>query len=126
MSRCRGRDRPFGRPPRTDPYVRNYLIRLLPWVRDREALAASRTPPRPNDTEFRRCVRSVACWTTFPLVDPLTSTDSAATVAPGLVRLLLRYYETVRLPEDVHVGCSTLAFSDRSLPPHGTTVRADS
>src|SRR5262249_42828606 len=28
----RGRDRPCERPPRTDPYVRDYLIRLLPRV----------------------------------------------------------------------------------------------
>jgi hypothetical protein len=26
----RGRDGPFGPPPRTDPYVQNYRIRLLP------------------------------------------------------------------------------------------------
>jgi hypothetical protein len=68
----------------------------------------------------------MACWAPFPLVDPLSSTDSVATVAPSLVRLLLRYYEIVRLPEDVRVGCSAQALSDRSLPPHGTTVRADS
>jgi hypothetical protein len=33
----RGRERPFGRPPRTDPYVRNYRIGLLPRVRSVEA-----------------------------------------------------------------------------------------
>jgi hypothetical protein len=35
---CRGRDRPCGRPPRTDPSVRNYRTGLLPQV-----LAARRT-----------------------------------------------------------------------------------
>src|SRR6266566_6492513 len=33
----RGRDRPCGRPPRTDPSVRNYRTGLLPWVRGGEA-----------------------------------------------------------------------------------------
>ena len=44
----------------------------------------------------------------------------------GLVRPLPRYYEIVRLPEDVPVDCLADALSDRSLPPHGTTVWADS
>jgi hypothetical protein len=29
----RGRDAGYPAPPRTDPYLRNYLIRLLPWVK---------------------------------------------------------------------------------------------
>ncbi|MGH3302801.1 MAG: hypothetical protein ACRDOK_14170, partial [Streptosporangiaceae bacterium] len=33
----RGRDRPCGRPPRTDPSVRDYRTGLLPWVCGGEA-----------------------------------------------------------------------------------------
>ena len=32
----RGRDGPYGPPPRTDPYVQDYCIRLLPWIQTSE------------------------------------------------------------------------------------------
>ena len=35
--------------PRTDPYVRDYLIRLLPWVSDEKALIGIRV----KDSGFR-------------------------------------------------------------------------
>ena len=69
--------------PRTDPYVRNYLIRLLPWD--------ERTGHRPLARRACRCFafrgsESAASKTcvSFPLVDPLPSTDSAAAFGPAL------------------------------------------
>ena len=61
--------------PRTDPYVKNYLIRLLPWVGRRDN--ASRTPPL-----AQRMVGPARCPVMrargeFPSVEPLPSADSA-------------------------------------------------
>ena len=56
-----------------DPYVRNYLIRLLPRV----ITLNLRTPSRPIDAATRPCVRTAAVFMVFPLVNALPSTCSA-------------------------------------------------
>jgi hypothetical protein len=78
--------------PRTDPYVQHYRIRLPPRVNGGEAAeAASRTRDARNDTPIRLCVRGVALRRSFPLADPLPSTDSA-----GLRPLFARFPGTMR------------------------------
>ena len=67
--------------------MRNYRIRLPPRVDGGEAAqAASRTRDASNDTPIRLCVRGVAPRRSFPLADPLPSTDSA-----GLRPLFARF-----------------------------------
>ena len=92
--------------PRTDPYVKNYLIRLLPRVMTIIAPAGSppcdarrpRNPmPRfPGPVSGASKVRS-----TFPLVGPLSSTDSAAAFRPAL---FARFFGTMR-PSDSLETC---------------------
>src|SRR5215510_232243 len=71
--------------PRTDPYVRDYLIRLLPRVyltASRSLQLAVRTTT--SVTRFPRlCVRHECACGAFPLVVLLPSADSAAN-APAL------------------------------------------
>ena len=86
--------------PRTDPYVRNYLIRLLPRV--------SRVGRRPLVRHACRChafrgtvsAASKTC-ASFPLVGPLPSTDSAAASGPAL---FARFSGTMR-PSDSLKTC---------------------
>jgi hypothetical protein len=71
--------------PRTDPYVRNYRIRLLPRIMTiKPHLAACRTPSSPRDLEARRGVRSSSDGSAFSLVNPLPSTNSADSGTPPL------------------------------------------
>jgi len=61
--------------PRTDPYVRNYLIRLLPWVERRDNV--SRTHPlAPHMVVPAQCP-AMRARSEFPSVEPLPSADSA-------------------------------------------------
>ena len=67
--------------------MQHYRIRLPPRVDGGEAAeAASRTRDARNDTPIRLCVRGVAPRRSFPLADPLPSTDSA-----GLRPLFARF-----------------------------------
>jgi hypothetical protein len=99
--------------PRTDPDERSYRIRLPPRVDGGEAAeAASRTRDARNDTPSRLCVRGVASRRSFPLADPLPSTDSA-----GLLPLFARFPGTMRssdFPTACILGVRLAAFPRRS------------
>src|SRR5262244_1166454 len=120
----RGRDRPCERPPRTDPYVRDYLIRLLPRVHltAHRSLGYRYHPFLPLavratnlcDSLPRLCVRHECACGAFPLVDLLPSADSAAN-APALA-LFARFTGTMRPSDSLQTCMSTLrplAFFDR-------------
>jgi hypothetical protein len=47
----RGRNAGRPAPPRTDPYVRHYLIRLLPWVDDAQLVMLLCVSERVNENE---------------------------------------------------------------------------
>src|SRR5262249_47044235 len=116
----RGRDRPCERPPRTDPYVRNSLIRLLPrvYVTASRSIAACRTHHNLCDSLPRLCVRHECACGAFPLVDLLPSANSAANAsAPAL---FARFTGTTRPSDSLQTCMSTLrllAFFDRPTPP---------
>src|SRR5215510_3015269 len=102
--------------PRTDPYVRDYLIRLLPRVyvtASRSLQLAVRTTT--SVTRFPRlCVRYECACGAFPLVALLPSADSAANAsAPAL---FARFVGTMRPSDSPQTCMSTLrplAFFDR-------------
>jgi len=100
--------------PRADPYVRNYRIRLLPWVNDADVLSRSRTLHKPRDLDIRCCVRSKGVGGSFPLVSPLPSADSAGTVG---LPLFAGFFGTMEL-SDFPATCTPavwhLAFAGRS------------
>src|SRR5262249_14597531 len=64
--------------PRTDPGVRHYRTGLLPRVvtRRHPKMPAVRSRA-PVTGHTRLCVRTLVCWTTFPLARSLPSTSSA-------------------------------------------------
>ena len=76
--------------------------------------AACRTPRRPSDQVFRLCVRSVACCAAFPLVGPLPSTDSAATVGPALFACFFGTTSPSDSPATCMVGVRSWTFPNRS------------
>jgi hypothetical protein len=125
--------------PRTDPYVRNYLIRLLPRVHVTASrslgdgcsinrvrlslLAACRTRHNPCDSHPRLWVRNECACGAFPLVALLPSADSAANAyAPAL---FARFVGTMR-PSDSPQTCMSklrpLAFFDRPTLPSSVGV----
>ena len=122
----RGRDRPHERPPRTDPYVRDYLIRLLPRVHGRSAAlwdTACRTRHNPCDSHPRLCVRRECACGASPLVALLPSADSAAN--PYASTLFARFVGTTRPSDSPQTCMSTLrllAFFDRPTPPSSVGV----
>ncbi len=103
--------------PRADPYVRNYLIRLLPWVqRSRYNISTSRS-------RLQRCladpgtVSGARAWrAAFPLSDPLSSTDSAAGV-PGLFVRFAGTMGSSDFPRACMPAVPPAAFSGRSSVP---------
>ena len=113
----RGRDRRCRRRPRTDPYVKNYLIRLFPWVpRSGCNIPTSRS-------RVRRCVADSGTVSgatkspaAFPLGAPLPSTDSAA----GVPVLFVRFAGTMGpsdFPRASMPAVPSEAFSGRSNLP---------
>jgi len=85
--------------PRTDPYERNYRIRLLPrMVTTKAALdgAASRTPSSPRDLKVRLSVRSRGGCSTLSLASLLPSTDSADSEP---LSLFACFYGTMKLSD---------------------------
>ena len=102
----RGRDSGCPPPPRTDPYVRHYRIRLLPRVVTRRLfLKASRTL---SSSLHRVCLALCPDPVSLGWV-PLGQPPSLhllrrLLVVTGHVRRLQRYYEVVRLPAPVHHG----------------------
>ncbi len=105
--------------PRADPYVKNYLIRLLPWVqRSRYNISTSRSRARRYLANPGTVSGARTCLAAFPLGDPLSSTDSAA----GVPVLFIRFAGTMG-PSDFPRACTPAvppeAFSGRSnLPWH--------
>ena len=80
----------------------------------RRRRAAARTPSSPRDLEPRRCVRSSSHCSTFSLVSPLPSTDSADS---GPLPLFAGFCGTMELSDSPETYMSDLwprAFSDRS------------
>ena len=109
--------------PRTDPYVKNYLIRLLPRVHVTASrwlgygcsinrvrlslLAACRPRHEPCDSHPRLCVRHECACGAFPLIALLPSADSAANAscAPAL---FARFVGTTRPSDSPQTCMSTL------------------
>ena len=128
--------------PRTDPYVRNYLIRLLPRVhltasRSLEygcstnrvrlsLLGACRTRHKPCDSLPRLCVRYECARGAFPLVALLPSADSATNTYASA--LFARFAGTMRPSDSLQTCMPTLrllAFFDRpTLPSSAGVCRA--
>src|SRR5215471_18948529 len=107
---------PLRTAPRTDPYVRNSLIRLLPRVyvtASRSLQLAVRTTT--SVTRFPRlCVRHECACGAFPLVNLLPSADSAANAYAST--LFARFLGTTRPSDSLQTCMSTLrplAFFDR-------------
>ena len=100
--------------PRTDPYVRNYLIRLLPRVqRSRYSISTCRSRTRRYLTYPGTVSDARTCVTAFPLGGPLPSTDSAA----GVPVLFVRFAGTMGPSDFLLAFMSALpseTFSDRS------------
>jgi len=96
--------------PRTDPYVRNYRIRLLPWVRTTFVVrSTSRCHVLPGAVSGMCKVREP-----FPLVSSLPSTDSADGGTPSL---FAGFFGTMELSDSTETCMSDVrhrAFSDRS------------
>jgi hypothetical protein len=84
--------------------------------------AASRTPHSPRDAGFRPCVRSAVVCVAFPLVAPLPSTDSAATVGLALFARFCGTMGTSDSPVTCMSAVRLLALSDRSSPPFDKEV----
>ena len=84
--------------------------------------AACRTPLRPDDAGTRLCVRSATCRATFPLVDPLPSTDSAAGVGPVLFACFPGTMRPSDSPVTYALGDWSMTFPNRPLPPAGKGV----
>ena len=108
--------------PRTDPYVRDYLIRLLPRVHVTASRSrwdtACRTRHKPCDSHPRLWVRHECACGAFPLVDLLPSANSAANPYPSA--LFARFVGTMRPSDSPQTCMSTLrllAFFDRPTPP---------
>src|SRR5215211_6306459 len=107
--------------PRPDPYVRLSRIRLPPRV---QTASSCRMRPSACDTLTRFCARHVLCWSAFPLVPALRSTDSAAADSAAddsaagrhFVRRLPSYYGEVRLLVSVHHRLRLLVFPMRTVP----------
>src|SRR5262249_423621 len=81
-------------------------------------LAASRTRPKPCDSLPRLCVRHECACGAFPLVDLLSSADSAANASA--LALFARFVGTTRPSDSLQTCMSTLrllAFSDRPTSP---------
>jgi len=88
----------------------------------RRRRAAARTPSSPRDLEARRCVRSSSHCSTFSLVSPLPSTDSADS---GPLSLFAGFCGTMGLSDSPATCLSDLwprAFSDRSASMEETDV----
>ena len=100
--------------PRTDPYEKDYFIRLLPRVVHAKPLIGYTYPvksvqcfPLSLRTGRRRLVK-ISPWSpAFPPEPPLRVR------IPRIVRLLLRYYADVRLLNDVRVRIAATAFPYR-------------
>src|SRR5215472_12407118 len=119
MTVSRGRDRSLRAAPRTDPYVKDSLIRLLPRVH----LTASRSLGYGCYPCLQLVVRTTNPVTRIP--GSASGTSALVCVPLGrppslcglrcqrfradFVRPLRWYYEAVRLPADVHVDIA--AFS---------------
>ena len=104
--------------PRTDPYVRNYLIRLLPRVN----VTASRSlgyglsyAPQPLCSHPRLCVRCECACGAFPLVALLPSADSAANAYAST--LFARFVGTMRPSDSLQTFMSTLRLLVSLLRP---------
>ena len=80
----------------------------------RRRRAAARTPSRPRDLETRRCVRSSSNCSTFSLVSPLPSTDSADSEPLSLFACFFGTMELSDSPETYMSALWPRAFSDRS------------
>ena len=117
--------------PRTDPYVRDYLIRLLPRVHvttcrslgygcrkphPLSLLAACRTRHKPCDSHPRLCVRHECACGAFPLVDLLSSADSAANASCASA-LFARFVGTMRPSDSPQTCMSTLRLLASSTVP---------
>ena len=114
--------------------MRDYLIRLLPRVHvttcrslgygcrkphPLSLLAACRTRHKPCDSHPRLCVRHECACGAFPLVDLLSSADSAANASCASA-LFARFVGTMRPSDSPQTCMSTLrllAFFDRPTPP---------
>ena len=99
--------------PRTDPGVRHNRTGLLPRVMTRRHRAVHAVRSRaPVTGSTRRCVRPLACWTTFPLARSLPSTSSTG---PSGQPLFEGFCGTLKRSDSLH-PCVTVV-------PRGYTVR---
>ena len=103
--------------------MRNYLIQLLPWVLDGQAFVGDKFPYKPPAVRLRddRHADPAVSWArptakTFPLVDPLPSTDSAAADWPTLFVCFVGTMRSSDSPTTCMPDVGLEAFSGRSLP----------
>jgi hypothetical protein len=108
---------PLRAAPRTDPYVKNYFIRLLPWVMTNRRWAARRTSASRTTRGSGSESGTRPAVGTFPLVDPLPSTDSAAANGPALFVCFVGTTRSSDSPAACMSAVRPLAFSDRPTPP---------
>jgi hypothetical protein len=93
--------------PRTDPYVRNYRIRLLPWVSGVEAHTRMRNfshTAQPDRRGAPALQPGLGRLRGVPLGRPPSLHCLRQWREPIVVRRFLWYYGAVRLPVSVHVG----------------------
>ena len=85
--------------PRSDPYVRNYLIRLLPRVLAPPTIISLwRTRSSPFDASARLCIRFAAFWSSRRAgIGRRLSLHRLRGDRRPVVRRLLRYHVAVRL-----------------------------
>ena len=111
---------PLRAAPRTDPYVRRYLIRLLPWVCNEQPAvppvvwATVRMTRNPGSESGTRPSVVRSPWScSFPPRTP---------PPPRVVTLFARFVGTTSTsdsPATCMSGSDVLAFPDRSAPPSG-------
>ena len=121
--------------PRTDPYVRNYLIRLLPRVVHAKPLIWVGMLYSVPARRFTYPVKSVQCFPLSPCTGrrrPCQNSPWSPAFPPEppprrgrprrIVRLLLRYYADVRLLGNVHarIVATGLPLPSRRNLPAGT------
>ena len=100
------RFRPFRKWLSRGPVIADHPARRRP--------AAARTPSSPRDLETRRSVRSSNHGSTFSLVSPLPSTDSAGSGPLSLFAGFCGTVERSDSPETCRSDLWPRAFSDRS------------